>query len=94
MRKSDLIRCVIRLNPTLPEPICRALVERFFDAIANRLVDGGDIELRGFGRFFLAQHAERSVRNPRTGEAYLKKQFAVVRFRPGKSICARLNPDV
>jgi integration host factor subunit beta len=65
--KSELIQRIIGLNPTLPESVCRTLVEKFFDAITDRLVNGGDIELRGFGRFFLSQYAERTVRNPRTG---------------------------
>jgi nucleoid DNA-binding protein len=94
MRKSELIRRVASLNPDLPEPVCRALVEKFFNAIISRLRDGGAVELRGFGRFFLSQHAQQTVRNPRTGETFLKDEFATVRFRPSKLICARINAKV
>jgi integration host factor subunit beta len=91
MLKSQLIRHIIVLNPELPEPVCRTLVITFFDAIIDRLADGGDIELRGFGRFFLLPYAERTVRNPQTGATSLKKAYAAVRFRTGKSLRAQLN---
>ena len=94
MRKSELIQRVASLNPDLPEPVCRALVEKLFNAITNHLGDGGAVELRGFGRFFLSQHAQRTVRNPRTGETLLKDKFATIRFRPGKLICAQINTKV
>jgi integration host factor subunit beta len=93
MLKSQLIQRIIVLNPELPEPVCRTLVITFFDAITDRLVDGGDIELRGFGRFFLSPYAERAVRNPQTGATSLKKAYTAVRFRTGKSLRAQLNAD-
>jgi len=93
MLKSELIQRVIALNPDLPEPMCRTLVEGVFFSLTKHLVDGGAIELRGFGRFFLTQHAARTVRNPRTGETLPKEPFAAVRFRASKSLCARLNAN-
>jgi integration host factor subunit beta len=93
MRKSELIQRIALLNPALPGPVCLTLVEKLFDAIFDHLRDGGDVELRGFGRFFLSHHAQRTVRNPRTEEAFLKGEFAAVRFRAGKAICARINTE-
>ena len=93
MLKSELIQRVIALNPDLPEPVCRTLVEAVFSSLTKHLVDGGAIELRGFGRFFLTQHAARTVRNPRTGEILPKEPFAAVRFRASKSLCTRLNAN-
>ena len=94
MRKSELIQRIALLNPDLPNPVCRTLVEKLFDAITDNLRNGGTVELRGFGRFFLNQHAQRTIRNPRTGETFLRGEFATVRFRPGKSICDRINSQV
>jgi integration host factor subunit beta len=93
MRKSDLIQRIALLNPTLPEPACRTLVETLFTAIADHLRNGGAIELRGFGRFFLSQHAPKTVHNPRTGELLSVREFLAVRFRPSKSICTRINAE-
>jgi len=91
MRKSELIQRIALLNPHLPDLVCRTLVDKFFDAIVDHLRSGGAIELRGFGRFFLKQHGQRTVHNPWTGNTFLKDQFAAVRFRPSKLICARIN---
>jgi nucleoid DNA-binding protein len=88
MRRSELNQRIALLNPDLPGPACRTLVENLFDAIVDHLRDGGDVELRGFGRFFLSHYAQRTVRNPRTGDAFLRGEFAAVRFRAGKAICA------
>jgi len=93
MLKSELFQRVIVLNPDLPELLCRTLVETFFSSFTDHLADGGAIELPGFGRFFLSQHAPRTVRNPRTGETLPKEPFAAVRFRASKSLCARLNAN-
>ncbi len=94
MRKSELIQRIALLNPDLPDPLCRMLVEKLFNAIIDHLRNGGAVELRGFGRFFLSQHAKRTIRNPWTGEAFLKGEFPAVRFRPGKLICAWINLEV
>jgi len=94
MRKSELIQSIASLNPDLSEPVCRTLVEKLFNAIIDHLRDGGAVELRGFGRFFLSQHAQRTVRNPWTGKAILKGEVTAVRFRPGKLISTRINTQV
>lgn len=82
MRKSELIRSIASLNPDLSEPVCRTLVEKLFNAIIDHLRDGGAVELRGFGRFFLSQHAQRTVRNPRTGRLSRKANSRQYDFVP------------
>jgi integration host factor subunit beta len=93
MRKSDMVRRIIAMNPNLPETASRKSVDKVFDSIIEQLGRGGDIELRGFGRFFLSRHAQRTVRNPRTGETFVRKEFPAIRFRPGRSISALINPE-
>lgn len=91
MRKIDLIQRIVILNPDVPEAICRALVEKLFDAVNKQLEDGGAVELRGFGRFFLSQYAQRTVRNPWTGETLLKDKCLKIRFRASKIISSQIN---
>jgi len=45
------------------------MVEAFFDLIVQRLVDGEDVKISGFGNFQIRTKAARPGRNPRTGEA-------------------------
>lgn len=46
----------------------KIIVENFLDAISKALVEGKNIELRGFGRFKLKRREAHTARNPRTGE--------------------------
>jgi hypothetical protein len=85
--KSELIQRTIGLNPTLSESVCRTLVEKFFDAITDRLVNGGgDIELRGFGRFFLSR-VERIEAVADGG--YIDRGHRGLRSGWGHRLCAR-----
>jgi len=44
------------------------MVEAFFELIANRLIEGEDVKISGFGNFQIRIKAPRPGRNPRTGE--------------------------
>jgi nucleoid DNA-binding protein len=93
MIKSELVTRIVASNAALSDSECRSSVETFFKTITNHLVKGGDIELRGFGRFFLSHRAERTVRNPKNGETMEKSAFVAVRFRTGKMLRSQLNAD-
>jgi len=56
------------------------LVEAFFDTIAERLAQGEDVKLSGFGNFHVRTKAPRPGRNPRTGEAVAIAARRVVTF--------------
>ncbi|MCB1233364.1 MAG: integration host factor subunit beta, partial [Verrucomicrobiae bacterium] len=68
-------------------------VDTFFDEIAERLTEGGRVELRGFGAFSTRYRHARRGRNPRTGEAVSVPDKRVPYFKPGKDMRARLNVD-
>ena len=44
------------------------MIDAFFDLIAERLVEGEDVKISGFGNFQIRVKAPRPGRNPRTGE--------------------------
>lgn len=44
------------------------MVDAFFDLMVERLVQGQDVKLSGFGNFQVRIKAPRPGRNPRTGE--------------------------
>ncbi|MFM8757833.1 integration host factor subunit alpha [Limnohabitans sp.] len=44
------------------------MVDAFFDLMIERLVQGEDVKLSGFGNFQIRIKAPRPGRNPRTGE--------------------------
>jgi integration host factor subunit beta len=93
MIRSELLQALARENPELrAEDVERAL-DTFFEEIAERLADGGRVELRGFGAFSTRQREARKGRNPRTGETVSVPDKRVPYFKPGKEMRARLNVD-
>ena len=67
------------------------IVEGLIDAVTNSVIEGSNIELRGFGRFKNKQRKERRTRNPKTGE--LVNIPAKVRpvFEPSKELIEKIN---
>ena len=62
------------------------MVDAFFELIAQRLVDGTDVKLSGFGNFQIRTKAPRPGRNPRTGEAIPIKARRVVTFHASSKL--------
>lgn len=62
------------------------MVDAFFDLIAQRLVEGDDVKLSGFGNFQIRTKAPRPGRNPRTGEAIPIGARRVVTFHASSKL--------
>ena len=91
MIRSELVQRVAEDNPTLGSKDIERVVATVFDCIAGRLVDGGRVELRGFGAFSTRARDARTGRNPRTGESVDVCSKRVPYFKPGKEMRERLN---
>ena len=91
MVKSELIRA---LNEKLPELQVRDVelaLNCILGQMADALVQGKRIEIRGFGSFDLHCRPPRIARNPKTGEAINLPAKVVVHFKPGKEMRGRVN---
>jgi len=82
-----------RENPGLRTEEVEKVVDTFFDEIAQRLAQGGRVELRWFGAFSTRAREARQGRNPRTGASVSVPGKKVPYFKPGKEMRARLNAD-
>jgi len=91
MIRSELLQALATDNPDLRPEEIEQVVAIFFDEIANRLAEGGRVELRGFGAFSTRGRDARTGRNPRTGEAVDVPSKRVPYFKPGKEMRERLN---
>ena len=91
MIRSELLQELHRDNPDLRADEIEQVVDIFFDEIAQRLAEGGRVELRGFGAFSTRDREARSGRNARTGEAADEPSKRVPYFKAGKEIRERLN---
>jgi integration host factor subunit beta len=93
MIRSELLQALAKDNPGLRVDEIERVADVFFDEIAQRLADGGRVELRGFGAFSTREREPRKGRNPRTGETVEVPGKRVPYFKPGKEMRARLNTD-
>ncbi|MBD8548276.1 integration host factor subunit beta [Sphingomonas sp. CFBP 8760] len=91
MTRSELVERLAEKHPDLAAAHVEALVNAFFDVICRKLVNGGRVELRGFGAFQTRLCPAGSARNPRTGEKITLKRRRVPVFRPGRDIGRRIN---
>ena len=91
MTKSELIRA---LNEKLPDSQLDNMelaVNCLLKCMADGLVQGERIEIRGFGCFNLRHRPPRNARNPKTGEAVNLPAKVVVHFKPGKDMRDQVN---
>ena len=88
--KQDLIQEIARSTGYIQTDI-RAVVEEFFEVVANSLTNGGNIELRGFGTFSIKNRKPRPARNPRTGQEVLLTERVVPIFKFSSDIKTKLN---
>ena len=93
MIRSELLTAIAEDNPDLRAEEVEQVVDIFFEEIAERLAEGGRVELRGFGAFSTRERQARQGRNPRTGETVDVPAKKVPYFKPGKEIRERLNEN-
>lgn len=91
MTKSELILRLTKRYPHLYQRDVETLVTTVLDGIANALVAGDRVELRGFGAFSIRKREARKARNPKNGaEVYIGERHAIY-FRTGKELRDRVN---
>ena len=90
MTKSELVQKLAKQYPNLYQRDLERLVNTILDVIADKLVEGGRVELRGFGAFSVRKREARKARNPKNGrEVMIGERFAIY-FRTGKELRERV----
>ncbi len=65
MNKSDLIEA-LALDQNLPIKTTEAIVATVLEAMTETLVEGSNVEIRGFGSFTVREYQSYDGRNPKT----------------------------
>lgn len=68
----------------------KSVVDATFDAIAQELIDGGEVAVAGFGRFSVADRSAREARNPSTGETFQVAASKAAKFSAASALKATL----
>ena len=70
----------------LTKAVAHDVVDFVLASVTEGLVSEGKVVLPGFGTFEVREHAARTARNPRTGDAIEVPASKAPAFKPGKSL--------
>ncbi|OLO41000.1 DNA-binding protein [Priestia megaterium] len=85
MKKTELIDAVAT-KTELTKQDSKKAIDALFETISNTLSKEKKIQLLGFGTFEVRNRAERTGRNPQTGEEMIIPASKVPAFKPGKEL--------
>jgi len=88
--KSDLITALSE-KKNISVKVSESISNVIFDSMAETLIAGGRIEIRGFGSFVIKEYAGYSGRNPKSGLAVEVKAKKLPFFKVGKELKGRVD---
>ena len=92
MSRPYLIKKLKEKFPDLNNLELQKILDTFNESIESALKNNKNVELRGFGTFFLKKIKEKySARNPKTGETIYVPEKNKIRFRPTKKLKEVIN---
>jgi integration host factor subunit beta len=92
MNKSELIEALAK-EKELTYKRSEEIVNTIFSALSKTLIDGGRIEIRGFGSFVVKDYKSYQGRNPKTGESIHVEPKKLPFFKVGKELRDRVNGE-
>ena len=90
MNKTELIAAVAE-KAEISKKDAEKAVKAFTDVVSEELVNGGKIQLVGFGTFEVSERPAREGRNPRTGETMTIAASKSPKFKAGKALKDMVN---
>ncbi len=69
------------------------MIDAFFELISQKLVEGEDVKISGFGNFHIRTKAQRPGRNPRTGESIPIEARRVVTFHASSKLKQQIQGE-
>jgi len=90
MNKAELVQALASATEQ-PQAAASRSLDALIKIVSEELAKGGDVVVPGFGSFKTSDRAERSGRNPQTGEALTIAASTAVRFVPGAALKAAVN---
>lgn len=86
MTRSELIENLSRRFPQLVRQDADLAFTEILRAVSDSLIQGGRVEIRGFGSFALSYRPPRTGRNPKTGEKVSVPAKWAPHFKAGKEL--------
>jgi integration host factor subunit alpha len=93
MTKADLVDILYeKLSCQKKEAV--ELVDLTLDIIKEAIATEGHVKISGFGNFTVRQKADRTGRNPQTGETLTISSRKVLTFKPSDILKSRINEGI
>jgi integration host factor subunit beta len=89
MNKLELIKN-LKEECQITKKEAAAVVDLFFNKMANALAEGERVEIRGLCSFYVKKYKEYAGRNPRTGERVQVASKKLPFFKCGKELKDRV----
>ena len=90
MNKLELIQA-LKDATDLSRSKAAAVVDIFFNGVAEELAKGERVEIRGLCSFFIKEYKSYTGRNPKTGERVKIKPKKLPFFKVGKDLREQVN---
>ena len=90
MNKLDLI-AALKIEAELTKSEAAAVVNLFFNEMANALAEGDRVEIRGLCSFYVKKYKAYAGRNPKTGEPTRVKPKKLPFFKCGQELKERVD---
>jgi DNA-binding protein HU-beta len=85
VNKSELIDA-IAAEADIPKAAASKALDGMIAAVTGALKQGDTVTLVGFGTFYVGERAERTGRNPKTGDSITIPAARSPKFRAGKAL--------
>ena len=85
MNKTELVERIAEETDTTKSEVQKYL-EAFEEVVTSALKSGGEVQITGFGKFYVQERKAREGRNPQTGEKMKIAASKVPAFSAGNSL--------
>lgn len=90
MTRSELVATIANRFPKLTAADVDFSVRLIIDSLTKTIVEGGRVEIRGFGSFDTRYRPAKNGRNPKTGEFVRIAEKYAPHFKVGKEMRERV----
>jgi integration host factor subunit beta len=92
LSRPEILKKLKKKNPKLNQSDLENVIDTFSNSIEKALKNDRNIQIRGFGTFFVKKIKEKySARNPKTGELIYVPEKNKVRFKASKKLNKLIN---
>ncbi len=85
MKKTELIEAIAE-RADAPKSQAQKYFDAFEEVVTDALKGGNEVQITGFGKFYVREQKARDGRNPQTGEKMKIPASKVPAFKAGKSL--------